>query len=404
MGLEDQSGDVRRSPYAAGNRSSSPGWSSGRTLAVLHPAFALTGICHSIGGPLLPSLAPVFHLNDSQAGFLLFAYFAGTSLGALLCGRRHARILFLGFLAVGVAGIGVAGTNRMFLYPAFLLFGISVGVPMTAVSMYTGRIFGVRSAAPLTFLNFTWSAGALLAPLFAARLLVHHSFRAAYMILAGAALIAALACRMVLNESPEPHAVVRTTSRLLNLRFIALFALLTFLEVGVENTSASWLTTYVLRTAGTGAAWAAAATSLYWCGFLASRGFTSLLLLRVDPGRVLRAAVMVGILAAAALLAAPGTAAHVIAMVILGASLAPVFPLLMARFFAQANDSSDSRWVLALCGFGGSALPWIAGLLSAQTGSLRLGLAVIPAALMMIISALPLIGSQHALADEGMNK
>src|SRR6266700_3953113 len=171
MGHGERRGLVRRSP--------------GRTLAVLHPAFALTGICHSIGGPLLPSLAPAFHLNDSQAGFLLFAYFAGTSLGAALCGRRHARTVFLGFLALTLAGLGVAATNRLFLYPVFLLFGISVGLPMTAVSMHAGRTFGARSAAPLTFLNFSWSAGALLAPLLAARLLMSHTFRAAYLVLGG---------------------------------------------------------------------------------------------------------------------------------------------------------------------------------------------------------------------------
>src|SRR5438270_2383575 len=168
--------------------------SPGRTLAVLHPAFALTGICHAMEGPLLPSLAPAFHLNDSQAGFLLLAYFAGTSLGALLCGRHHARTLTFGFVALAVAALAVAFTNRVFLYPVFLLLGICVGVPMTAVSMHAGRTFGARSAAPLTFLNFSWSAGALFAPLLASRILLSHTFRAAYVILACMACLAALAC------------------------------------------------------------------------------------------------------------------------------------------------------------------------------------------------------------------
>ena len=374
--------------------------SPGRTLAVLHPAFALTGICHSISGPLLPSLAPVFQVNDSQTGFLLFVYFAGTSVGALLCGRRHARTLFLGFLALTAAGFAVSATNRVFLYPAFLLFGIGVGVPMTAVSMYAGHAFGARSAAPLTFLNFSWSAGALLAPLLAARLLLQHTFRAAYVILACAALMAALACRIQLEDAAEAEPRPAATSRTPNLRLIALFAFLTFLEVGVEDTSASWLTTYVLRTAGTGAAWAAAASSLYWAGFLVSRGLSSLLLLRVAPGRVLRMAVAIGILAGAGLLAVSGTAALVLAMVILGAALAPIFPLLLAQFFARASDSSDSRWVLAVCGFGGSVLPWIAGFVSARAGSLRPGLAVIPAALLVIALTLPMIRNKGAVAGD----
>jgi len=368
--------------------------SPGRTLAVLHPAFALTGICHSIGGPLLPSLAPAFHLNDSKAGLLLFCYFAGTSLGALLCGPRHARTLTFGFLALTGAALAVAATGRVFLYPVFLLFGICVGAPMTAVSMHVGRTFGARSAAPLTFLNFSWSAGALMAPLLAARMLAHHSFRAAYVILACAALVAAIACRLQLEDAPEPEPIAPPqASRMLNVRLIALFAFLTFLQVGVENTTASWLTTYVLRTAAGGAAWAAAATSLYWCGFLASRGLSSLLLLRLDPGRVLRVAVVVGILAGVGLIAMAGTSWHLIAMVVLGAAVAPVFPLLLARFFAEARDSSDSRWVLAVCGFGGSVLPWLAGTISAHTGNLRLGLSVIPAGLLAILGTLLLIRS-----------
>jgi fucose permease len=369
--------------------------SPARTLAALHPAFALTGICHSIGGPLLPSLAPAFHLTDSQAGFLLFSYYAGTSLGALLCGRRHARTLTLGFAALAGACVAVTFTGRTYLYPAFLLLGICVGVPMTAVSMYAGRTFGTQSAAPLTFLNFSWSAGALAAPLLAARLLTTHTFRAAYVTLAGAALLAALACWFQLEDSPEAAAAPALSSGNLNLRLIALFAFLTFLQVGVENTTASWLSTFVVRTADTGASLAAAATSLYWCGFLASRGVCSLLLLRVDPARLLRFTIILGLAAGVMLVTVTGTVGHVIAMVILGSALAPVFPLLLAHFFAQARQSSDSRWVLSLCGFGGSVLPWLAGSVSAHTGSLRLGLVVIPAALFVILCVLPLIRAQR---------
>jgi fucose permease len=372
------------------------GRSPARTLAVLHPAFALTGVCHSIGGPLLPSLAPAFHLNDSQAGILLFSYYAGTSLGALLCGRRHARMLTLGFAALCAACLAVAVVNRAWLYPAFLLLGVCVGVPMTAVSMFAGRTFGARSAAPLTLLNFSWSAGALAAPLLAARLLTIHTFRTAYVILAGAALLAALACRLQLDDTPEPAPAPSRAQGVINLRIIALFAFLTFLEVGIENTTASWLATFVLRTAGTGVSLAAAATSLYWCGFLVSRGVSSLLLLRVAPARLLRLAIIAGLGAAILLLSVTANTGHVIAMIILGAALAPIFPLLLAHFFAQARQSSDSRWVLSLCGFGGSVLPWLAGWVSAQTGSLRLGLVVIPGALFAIFVVLPTIGAQRS--------
>jgi fucose permease len=370
-----------------------PERSPGRTLAILHPAFALTGICHAIPGPLLPSLAAALQLNDSQAGFLLFAYYAGTSIGALVCGRHYVRSLSFGFLALTGACFAVAVVTRTFVFPVFLLLGICVGVPMTAVTMQAGRTFGARSAAPLTFLNFSWSAGALVDPLLAARLLLDHTFRAAYVILGCAAFVASLACWLYLKESPEPAPAAVPGSSLINIRFIALFAFLAFLEVGIENTAGSWLATYILRTSGAGAAWAAATSSLFWVGFLASRGLSSLLLLRADPSRVLRVAMLIGLAASAVLLAIPGTAAHACAMTILGAALAPIFPLLLARFFVHARQSSDSRWVLSLCGFGGSVVPWFTGWVSAQSGSLRLGLITVPAALLLMIVSLPALAA-----------
>ena len=75
-----------------------------------------------------------------------------------------------------------------------------------------------------------------------------------------------------------------------NLRFIALFAFLAFLEVGIENTTAAWLATYALRSSTAGAAAAAATSSLYWCGFVAARAVFAILLLRVDAMRILRVA------------------------------------------------------------------------------------------------------------------
>ncbi len=60
-------------------------------LTVLHPVFALTGVLHAVGGALLPSLAARFHFNDSTSGLLFLLYFAGTSLGALLCRGSFAR-------------------------------------------------------------------------------------------------------------------------------------------------------------------------------------------------------------------------------------------------------------------------------------------------------------------------
>jgi fucose permease len=350
---------------------------------------------HAIGGALLPSIALAFHLSDKQSGSLFFLYFIGAAIGALLCLGRYARLMTAGFLAVAASCVAIANANAALLPPLFFVLGVGVGIPMSAVTMFAGRKFGDRSAAPLTFLNFSWSAGALLAPLFAAQILVSHTYLTAYLVLAVVAVAAAIACWLVLEEPPA-RSVPDPQTGMRNLGWIALFAVLTFLEVGIENTTATWLATYVMRGSHTGAALAAASSSLYWCGFLISRGLFSLVLLRFNATRVLRGAVLIGAFASVALVAFAGPLERGFAMLILGATLAPVFPLLLSRFFARARNASDSRWVLSVCGFGGSVLPWLTGWISAAS-SLRVGLTTVPAALVVMLALLPFaLGRQQA--------
>ena len=375
--------------------------STRRTQAVLPPVFALTGVIHAIGGPLLPSLVSTFHLNDSQSGLLFFLYFSGSSLGALFCRVNYARAMALGFAAIVGCSLFVATASWPLLLVAFFLLGISVGVPMSAVSLFVGRAYPERCAPLLTFLNFTWSAGALAAPLLAARVLMHHSYRAAYVVLAVAAAIAAPVCAFLLKDAPEPAHASTSRQGFANLRLIVVFALVAFLQVGIENTSAAWLATYALRMTGEGIVLAAASTSLYWGGFLASRGAASLLLLRTQPKSLFRIAIVIALAAGVLLAAAHSVAARSVAMFFLGVALAPIFPLVLSGFFARARHTSDSRWVLASAGFGGSVLPWLAGWISAHTGTLRAGILVIPCALLLMILVLPALSdSTPAMRNE----
>lgn len=371
--------------------------SDGTALVVLHGVFALTGVLHAVGGALLPSIAQTFRLSDKQSGNLFLLYFVGAACGALLCVGRYTRLMTAGFLVVAASAVAIARVDAVLLQPLFFVLGVGVGIPMSAVSILAGRKFAERSAAPLTLLNFSWSAGALVAPLFAAQILLAHSYRAAYVALAVAAAAAAIACWLLLEDppartAPDSHTGIR------NVGWIALFAVLTFLEVGIENTTATWLATYAMRGSHSGAALGAASSSLYWCGFLVSRGLSSFALLRFDARRVLRGAIAVGLIASLSLIAFAGPVERGLAMLVLGAALAPVFPLMLSRFFARARSAADSRWVLSICGFGGSVLPWLTGWISAAS-SLRAGLATVPAALACILLLLPLaLGRRRAEA------
>jgi fucose permease len=354
-------------------------------LLVLHPAFALTGVLQAVNGPLMPSLAATFHWGDSQSGTLFLLYFLGSSTAPLFCRFNYSRTMAMGFLTMALACGCIALAQPLLLDPLFLLLGLSNGIGSSTVSLLVGRNYRENCAPTLTLLNFTWSAGALLAPLLAAPLLVAHSYRAVYLLVAVLSLLMALACATRLKDGPEaapPNGSSAGRGRVL---LIALCAAIGFLEVGVENVSVAWMSTYLQRTAASGLALAAAATSLYWIGFLAARALASVLLWRVAAMRVFYGSLGLALAASLVLVAAPHRwSCGPAVLLLLGAALGPVYPLLLSTLFSRVQRTEDSRWMLAIAGLGGSMLPWLTGAISAHSGSLRVGLLTIPAAVAMM--------------------
>lgn len=370
-------------------------------LFVLHPVFALTGVADAIAGPMLPSLARVFHLSDSESGVLLFSLFAGMAVGALLCRGDYARILTRGLLAMAITCAAFPWVPRSLLYPFGFLLGASIGAPMTAISLFIGRNYPARRASTLTVLNFAWSVGAMLAPLFAARILAISSWKTVYLVLAGASAIAAITVHFTIRDSSEAPRTTAQVTRFGNLRLVSLFAVFFFLQVGMESTFGAWISTYVLRTARTAVTFAAGAAAIYWAGFLLSRALSPLILLRIRPSRLLQTAVITALGAATLLVVSSSLYLLAVAILLLGLALAPIFPVALAAFFDRARHSSDSRFVLAVSGFGGSVFPALVGWISSYSGSLRTALIAGPATLLVMVAILPMLGDSQSELSSG---
>jgi fucose permease len=376
------------------------GTAPARSLAVLHPVFLLTGVLHAIGGPLLPSLASNLKLNDNQSGLIFLFYFGGTSIGALLCVGKYAQLMAIGFSLVAICCCAIAWVTWPLQLVVFAAMGVGVGLPMSAVTLFAGRAFPERLNPVLVLLNFTWSAGALIAPLFAARVLLDHTFRAAYAMLAGASIAAALMCLVWLRDPPEKQSTPSESIRGSTLRAVALFAIAAFLQVGVENTAASWLATYTLRTSQSGPALAAIFSGLYWTGFLASRALSSLILLRVKAFDFLRVVLPGAFVAALLIYAASSHSLRGVVMFLLGATCAPIYPLIVAGSLHRVPQIAATRWVLAAAGVGGSILPWLTGWISVQSGSIRTAMLTLPAGLLALLVLLPILLQEKSSAPK----
>jgi len=345
---------------------------------LLYVGFAATGVGMALPGAVLPALLKEWRLGDAQAGLLFFLAWLGSSVGALLAEGNRRRSVAGGSLAVAVAlvAMGWGGPS----YWAMALYGLGLGTTMTAISLLQAARHAERRAAELSRLNMVWALGAFLCPSLAA-----HSLRVANVRViceALAAVFALLSVAIAVLDGEDGDAKTKTASlpggRLKEL-FRNPFALwpvwvifLAFLPTGIESSMGGWVAEYAHRAHGS-IATTVTAGSAFWGGILLSRAFSSTRFLawRTESGLLRQSAWTV--LAGALLLVMVTSSAGILCgAALVGFGLGPVYPLALA----YALRYSDHAGIFFLAGVGSAFLPWLTGMVSGASASLRIGLLV----------------------------
>jgi FHS family glucose/mannose:H+ symporter-like MFS transporter len=353
---------------------------------VLCVGFGLTGAGTVMLGVLLPELSLKWGLRDDTAGFLFFLQFLGSSGGALLTGANHTRSLVIGYglLVVMAGALAVAGPQTAF--PIFLLFGLGLGMTMTATSLLFSDRYGKDRAAVLERINFGWSVGATAAPMLFVPFLRMASLRPLFFTLQGLFLL--LLIWVIVRErqdgSRAPSQVVGSqTHRPAHTGSLLPLVVLAMCAVGVESSLSGWLTTYSHRADLAGIGGEAIATSLFWFGIMMSRlAFSTRLLAMMGRRRVLNLTLCGAAIAVALLVGAQDASLIRVAAAMAGLCVGPLYPLVLSFLL----ERSSRGWIFAVAGLGSAVFPWLTGSLSARYGSLRYGLiAPCCAALLMIV-------------------
>jgi MFS transporter, FHS family, glucose/mannose:H+ symporter len=317
-------------------------------------------------GPLLPYFIGRFHLTVSSAGLVFGLHFVGALIGVLIAlvalPRFPSRLVVtigLALLAIGCAGVALAGTWTMTLAAVFLIgFGFG-GLDLTVNQMLAYSANSSRLAL-INSLNGVFGVGAVVAPLLIAA--AASRYPPLYF---GGAVIALLAMIGFRGIRGSLSVATGSSEVATGLLLIAIFALAFSLYVGIEIGVSGWMATD-LYGHGYSLAQAAGITSGFWLALALGRFLLAPFVGRLGDGTVVllaSAAAIVTLLLAMI----PGIAP--IAYVLTGLIIAPIFPTGVA-WLARLNPANPTAtsWLFPAGMVGGAVIPTLVGVLIARAG------------------------------------
>jgi fucose permease len=346
-------------------------------VALMFIGFISLGLPDGLLGVAWPSIARSRGVGLDALGTLLMASSAGYLTASVFSGRLLARLGVGVLLAASCAATALsllgfaAAPSWWLLLPIALLLGAGGGAIDAGLNTYAAA---TSSPRVLTWLHAFFGVGATAGPaIMTALLSAERPWQFGYLLVGGGqlALAACFALTRRRWDAAEHHAIdmhgsangasLRSTLRLPAVWLsAAVFAVYT----GFEVTVGQW--SYSLFTVGRGVNPTVAGTwiSLYWFGLTAGRFLVGLIADRVRPATLLWAG-SAGAFAGALLVGlVPAAWASVAGLILVGFSLAPIFPALIATTADRVGRSFAANTIgiqVACAGAGAALIPWAIG-------------------------------------------
>jgi fucose permease len=282
-------------------------------------------------------------------------------------------------MTAGIASLNLE-THRLVL-ASTAVYGCGFGLVIPATNLWVAENAGPRRSSALSLLNLSWSAGSLACPLLIlwgvrtghlASLLFGTAGAAAllgvsFLFVSSDSLLAARLDRQA-QDGPETKSILAA---------IAL-GLLFFLYIGTENGVSGWAAAYSKRLGSTSESAWELAPMFFWAGLLLGRLLAPLVLSRVHEIRLVVHGLAAAGVGVTMMIRANVQTTAMVGITTAGLGLSIVYPIFISwlsqMYGARARRIGGAMF--ALGGAGGAALPWLVGVLSNDSGSLRVGLLV----------------------------
>ena len=353
-------------------------------------AFLPTGILTTLLGPMLPILIARWAMNDSQAGNLFLVQFlaslVGVQLSGFLLARWGFRPAFLLGLLLMACGVATLYMGSFWLGLASVAtYGLGLGLIVPSDNLLIAEI-GTGSgptsrAGAVSLLNFFWGVGAVFCSLMVAwtATVAHKLLPVFFGSVALFLVLLAFAMRNLPFPAAEKSAESSASSswrEMAKSPALWLFAAVFFLYPGAETAVGGWIGSYVSRLGSRGAAMASMMPAFFWSALTLGRALGTAFLRHVPERRVLRAGCAAGAAGIALILWTPALAGVIGGALITGLSFATLYPITVARLSQRFGLAARNigTVMFSLATVGPAVIPWMVGVISHATGSLRAGL------------------------------
>jgi len=338
------------------------------------------GIVMALLGAILPLISQRLQFGLAQAGNLFLAMNGAMlvttlALGPLLDRFGMKPAFIAGPLFVAGAVSLIAGVET---FDGLIAAVVLLGIGGAALNQATNTLIADLNAdeqkkgAALNLLGMFFGFGALFIPFTIGALLGVLGLK--NILYAGAALSLVTVILSLLFSFPKarqsagvPFAQVM---RLAKQPLVVVFALLLLFESGNEFILGGYVTSYLTRNLGASVSTASYLLAAYWGALVLARLVLSRISLRIS-GQVLILGSALGVASSVALLiAAPSLLVAAVATVLLGLTIAAIFPttLALAGWRYASHSGTVFGILIGVALTGGLTLPWLAGRIAEDRG------------------------------------
>lgn len=366
-------------------------------------AFVALGMPDGLLGVAWPSIRHSFSIPLDAIGMLLAAGTAGYMTSSFLSGPIVTRFGVGKVLAASCAltGIALLGYTLVPTWWFMVLLGIIAGLGAGAIDAGLNTYVATHfSEGLMQWLHASWGIGITLGPIImTVGLSSTDSWHPGYRIVAGFQLALAACFLLTLpmwNRDEKPAQAGGEKQKLTDYKTplaetlrqpqVWLSILLFFIYVGGETALGTWIYTLLTESRGIDPTLAGFWAGSYWATFTVGRIVAGLFAKRAGVNLLVTGGLAGALVGAILLVWNPSQAVNLLAVAVIGFSIAPIFPALMSGTSQRVGDHFAANTIgmqMTATGLGTAVIPGLMGVFARQVS-----LEIIPICLVVVYISL----------------